>query len=221
MVLKTLMYKNSYDENLNSILSALTCLKCGSNHNMVPYPINEIKKFVILGKINKSKISSTLFVPLCFRCSTEFDRWKRYKANLKRARIRYSILLILISLSIYFLTDNLWLFFSAELCLLIMLLTNYFKATKYVDQMEYHPRNYMYFKDYDRFYVKPENSDKWLEFIDWIRETLYNQIYIKECKDISFMKINKEDFIKCEYCGAKVSKNDVSCIKCTRLLPLN
>jgi hypothetical protein len=188
---------------------------------MVPYPVNQIKKFVIQGKINKSKISSSLFVPLCFRCTTEFERWKRYKANLRRTRIRYSIILGLISLSIYFLIDNLWLFLSAETSLIIMLVTNYFKATKYVDKMEYRPRNFMYFEDYDKFYVKPENSEVWFEFIDWIRETIYNQIYIKECKDISFMKIKKEDFIKCEYCGAKVSKNDVSCIKCARLLPLN
>ena len=76
-------YRNCYDDSLNSILSVLKCVKCGSHHNLFPYPINQLKDFIKIKRKFKSRISSTLFIPLCFRCTDEFERWKRYKKNLK------------------------------------------------------------------------------------------------------------------------------------------
>ncbi|MFX1269332.1 MAG: hypothetical protein ACFFAK_15340, partial [Promethearchaeota archaeon] len=67
------MFSNNKIE-IESALKFLKCFKCEGNRNLIPYPINEIQKIKIK-KFRKSK--SKVYIPVCLKCSLEFQRWKR------------------------------------------------------------------------------------------------------------------------------------------------
>lgn len=208
---------------LNKILGVLKCAKCNSHENIVPYPIKQLSSYLIEGK-NKSqikkKISQSLFVPICLRCTIEFDRWKRIKRNNTRKKYLNLLYILIFSVICYLLVDNLIILISSIIIFSIWLLRNVINESIYLKKMDYNPRKYMIFKNFDKLFIKSEKSPNWVEFIQWIKDVLYERIYVMECSDIRFISHNKDEFINCVHCGAKVKKSDIKCLKCDNYLPL-
>jgi hypothetical protein len=208
---------------ISQILGVLKCIKCNSHENIVPYPIKKLSSFIIAGQSKpqiKKKISHSLFVPICLRCTIEFDRWKRISNNNIRKKYLNLIYILIFSIICYLLVDNLFILIASIIIFSIWLLMNLIHETGNLKKMEFNPRKYMMFEDFDKLYIKSEKSPCWVEFIEWIKDVLYERIYLMECSDIKFISSNKDEFIKCVHCGAKVKKSDIKCLKCNNYLPL-
>ena len=202
---------------IESTLKFLKCFKCEVNRNLIPYPIDEIHKSKIK-KFRKNKLN--VFIPICLKCSLEFQRWKRFNKNYKRKNIESLVYIITTFSLIWVMIENFWVNFSL-LILIIGILINYnFQSRKYQKKMEFYPKKYIYYSKDEDIYIKPENSLVWIPYLEWIREIMYEGYYQEKCEK-AFYEINQDsNILKCIHCGVTIRRFYTKCHKCGNLLPL-
>lgn len=200
----------------------LKCIKCGYNRNIIPLSLGNLLHLrSLINRETKYKYRiRSLSVPVCMRCILEFQAWNRFKSNLFKSvlkSISFIICLLFVISKIY---DNIW-----EHVIIISIFggiitghnINLYKKLK---NMEYIPKKYMKFDKKGRFYVKPEKSSTWKEYLHWLKDTIYEVEYLNESYDSSKLNEREKHFITCIFCGAKVKRIDIKCFNCGKLLPL-
>ncbi|MFX1407718.1 MAG: hypothetical protein ACFFC9_09420 [Promethearchaeota archaeon] len=200
----------------------LKCIKCGYVHNTIPLTLESLlnKKSVINRESKYKYRIHNLSVPVCMRCMLEFQAWKRFKSNLFKSilkRIIFIIFLIFVISNIYNNINEILIIISIFGGILIVYYVNLYKKLR---KMEYNPKKYMKFDKKGYLYVKPENSSFWKEYIDWLKDTIYELWYLNEFYNSPKLNERQMQFINCIYCGERVKRNDIKCFKCGKLLPL-
>lgn len=215
------MYHNNYD-NLNDDFKVLKCIKCGYQHNLVQFAIKIIYNSKIKKKsrsYNRNKISS-LYIPVCMRCSLEFQAWKRFKRNFYHSIIKNIICFLIIFPLIWSIYHDFWFRLIILMLFASIFFIGGFKLFLKLKKMEYNPKRYMNFDKEGNFNVKPEQSEDWKIYIEWLKETFYENVYLKMNCASPLLNSQRSTIINCTYCGAKVMKKDIKCFKCGKLLPL-
>jgi len=200
----------------------LKCIKCDNDHNIIPLSLESLLNLRSLRNREskyKYKIYS-LSVPVCMRCVLEFQAGKRFKSNLFKSIIKSIIFIICLLFVISSIYDKL-----GEIIIITSIfgvfLTGYnINLYKKLKNLGYNPKKYMKFDKKGNFYVKPEKSSTWKEYINWLKDTIYEVTYLNEFYKSSKLNKNKNNFNYCLYCGEKVKRNDIKCFNCGKLLPL-
>jgi hypothetical protein len=86
--------------------------------------------------------------------------------------------------------------------------------------MEFYPKKYMRYAKNGSLRLKSNFSSKWIKFSEWLKEAVYERVYLLEAVDIPSINYTKNDFIQCVYCGSKVSRHSITCFNCEKILPL-
>ncbi|MHA1104913.1 MAG: hypothetical protein ACTSPN_04235 [Promethearchaeota archaeon] len=203
-------------------LQVLGCICCGSVRNLIPYDIDNfyctIKHLNVYQPLEKVQTNSD-FIPVCIRCSIEFQRWMFFYSNFMKIKFFCIIFYLLSVIGILTLISS-----HLLQTISIILITTYFfrlnfHLSKKINCLDYDPHDFID-NSKSEILLKHQGSKKWLNFNEWIKETIYYRLYIKEGNKIPTINYHCSDFTKCCYCGAKVLKNDIKCVKCERFLPL-
>jgi hypothetical protein len=200
----------------------LKCIKCGYEHNIIPFAIRNILNLKKI-KYRKSKLKyrvTTLSVPVCMRCGFEFQAWKRFKSNLIKSSLKSLIFIVCLLFVIPNIYDNVWEVTAIMGIFCGILIVYNINLYRKLRDMEYIPKKYMKFDKNGKFYVKPEYTSTWKEYINWLRDTIYEVEYLNKFNNGLSSNIRNMNFINCIYCGAKVKRKDIKCFKCGKLLPL-
>ena len=214
------MYK-SQDEFYRNSFQFLKCLKCGSYKDIEPISVSIFYNKIKAKRIKrKSKYSvNSLAIPTCPRCNYEFKRWKRFQHNLKRQFFINLVYFFISSLFVWSIWRNFVIQISFSIIFIITIIIISVNSSLKLKHMEYNPLKFFHFTKDGYFRVKNEYRD-WIAYLDWIKETIYERVYLNECEGLTYIKNKNTDYIKCVYCGAKVRVHDVKCFKCNRLLPI-
>jgi len=204
------------------LLEVLGCICCGSIHNLIPYTIDGFYSAIVhlsyYKPLKKFKIHSD-FIPVCLRCSIEFQRWIFFYSNFIRAKLFGGFFYILSVIGILTLISNHLLQIISITIITAYFLSFNFHLSKKIKYMEYNPNDYIDISK-KKVFLKHQGTKTWLKYEEWFKETIYHRLYIKEGSDIPKIRYQCSDFINCCFCGAKVLKNDIKCVKCEQFLPL-
>ena len=85
--------------------------------------------------------------------------------------------------------------------------------------MDNNPHDFIHISK-NQIHLRHQGTKRWLKYEEWIKETIYYRLYLKEGINIPTIHYQYSDFTDCCYCGAKVLKDDIKCVKCEQFLPL-
>lgn len=147
------------------------CVRCGTGDDLVQYTFTRYsyvrsgRKKVIPGQ-ETVEIKEEEIVPACSKCSNEFKQW-----DLKNGKVRNSkkIAFILYLLTILTIITSIgspefWpiaVIFGVITCFLVAYRV---KFTKKSNELDYNPHKYMMFGMNNKFLIKPENYNQWIDY---------------------------------------------------------
>lgn len=207
---------------VKELLHYVKCVKCGAHHRLIPLNFNDIlgvKRNKESRSLKSSNIVNTL-VPVCTRCSLDFQRWKRFDTKYKRKMYKctiycsFTILLIfdiiissLFGFILFCIIAGIWIFYNL-------------KQWRKSKQMEFYPQNYIHYAKDGSISLKSNFSSRWIKLSEWLKEAVYERVYLLEAVDIPYVSYTKNDFVQCVYCGSKVLRSSITCFRCEKILPL-
>lgn len=147
------------------------CVKCSNSDGLVQYTFTmysyapSSRKKVIPGQ-ETVETREEKIVLACSKCSNEFKQWdsknNKVRNSKKIAFILYLLTILAIITSIG--SPEFWfiaVIFGVITCLLI---AYRIKFTKKNNELDYNPHKYMMFGMNNKFLVKPENSNQWIDY---------------------------------------------------------
>ena len=203
-------------------LQVLGCICCGSTRNLIPYNAadfyNSLTHLSVYKPLERLQINSD-FIPVCIRCSIEFQRWMFFYSHFFKVKFISSFIYLLSVIAILALISS----HLLQIVSITLINTYFFRVNFYFSKkikcLDYNPHDFIDASKSDVL-LKHKQTNRWLKYNDWIKETIYFRLYIEEGKKIPTIRYQCSDFTKCCYCGAKVLKDDIKCVKCEHFLPL-
>ncbi len=217
--------KNSFavgNHEAIEILPVLGCICCGSDHNLIPYNVDNfyssLTRLNVYHPLQRLQINSD-FVPVCLRCSIEFQRWIFFYSYFFKVKL-YNVFIYLSSIIVIFtlISSHFWQFTCIALTTTCFFKVN-FHLFKRIKNLNYNPHYFIYIHK-NEVRLKHRWTQRWLKYDEWVKETIYYRLYIEEGNKIPTINYQNSDFTECYYCGAKVLKKDIKCVKCEQFLPL-
>lgn len=206
----------------NECLQVLGCICCGTVHNLIPYDIDNfydpIKHLNFYKPISRFNISSDL-VPVCLRCSIEFQRWLYVYSYFKKVRFLSSIIFLLSIIGLITIISSHLLLTISIISIATYLIIFNFQLSKKIKSMDCNPHDFIHISK-NQILLRHYGTKRWLKYEEWIKETIYYRLYLEEGTKIPAIHYQCSDFTNCCYCGAKVLKDDIKCVKCEKYLPL-
>jgi hypothetical protein len=215
------MFHVQENEMINSF-QILKCLCCGTYNNLVPYPIYKLlyKKFNFKTLIARQYKNKNILIPVCLRCSIEFQRWKNFRSYYIRRLLEIASYMIILGGLILLYLSNLIILAFLFGVLIVSLVYYGWKDFQRLNRMEYNPVNFIQITGEDQIKFKSHKLQKFVDHEEWLREVIYERYYEKEGQGLKGYKQADFKFTTCLFCNAKVRKQDIKCFKCGQYLPL-
>jgi len=188
-----------YNETISTQLDKLKCIKCGIKENLKKnkYTWRLLgENHAILSNIKENDENASV-IPLCLKCSPDFEIW----ANKVSRRKTFQIIAVVLILSSLIFLFSFYYFFV--FIIMIFIARRLIKTgNKYIKFPEFSVGHYVKNELNQGIIFRPENSSRWISHKEWLEEEPV--ITIK----------GQEGEIICKNCQSPLEPDSKFCTQC-------